>query len=364
MKHQETSDGTRRIAWNLVRPGRIASLDGIRAISIALVLLGHLSHTRGFPLHAWFLSSYADFGVRVFFVISGYLITRLLLEERGVSGSINLKNFYARRTIRIFPAAYTYMVVALVIFWSTLSRLNVITALTYTQNFSPKPQWVVGHLWSLAVEEQFYLLWPFLLRRFFVYRRPILWSVVLAVPLINAVLIYSKSPLWGRSFFSVADALAVGCLLAVGKRDSSPALTCIEESRLFWLAPLFAVASAPLLLLKFPLAISIIRTLVWRPLVHFAIAFSIDRAIRKEYMLLNLGPIVWLGTLSYSLYLWQQMFTNSEFVYAAGRFPLNILLIFSSAVGCHYLVEKPLLKLRKRFARPASPRLQARTDGA
>ncbi len=331
-----------------MQPARIPSLDGIRALAIFCVLLAHLSHSPGFPFQAWFLSDYGDFGVRVFFVISGYLITRLLLEEREESGTINLFNFYARRTVRIFPAAYVFMAFALIIYWNTLSRINVVTALTYTQNFSPKPQWVLGHLWSLSVEEQFYVLWPFLLRRFFSFRRTILWGVIMIVPFVNVALIYSKSPLWGRSFFSVADALAVGCLLAVYRQDEFPPINLIVGSRFFFLMPLFAVASAPFLFLKYPLVISALRTLAWRPLLHFAIALSIDGAIRRRYRLLSLPPVVWMGTLSYSLYLWQQMFTNNGM-----RFPMNLFLVFAAATCCHYAVERPLLKLRKRFARPA-----------
>src|ERR1700760_854050 len=94
---------------------RIPSLDGLRAMSIAFVILAHISHTRGFPLHAWFFGPLGDFGVRIFFVISGYLITLLLLTERQRRSKINLRAFYTRRSLRIFPLAYAFIVLAVIL---------------------------------------------------------------------------------------------------------------------------------------------------------------------------------------------------------------------------------------------------------
>jgi hypothetical protein len=104
-----------------------------------------------------------NLGVRTFFVISGFLITTLLLDERAATGSISLKKFYLRRVFRIFPASYVYIAII-----ALLSALGVITlkhndllcAVTYTVNNHYERSWWVGHLWSLSVEEQFYLLWP------------------------------------------------------------------------------------------------------------------------------------------------------------------------------------------------------------
>ena len=86
-----------------MRSGRISSLDGLRAFSILFVILGHFLFRIGEAQGWTVFAALANFGVRTFFVISGYLITRLLLEERDVSGTISLKDFYARRAIRIFP---------------------------------------------------------------------------------------------------------------------------------------------------------------------------------------------------------------------------------------------------------------------
>lgn len=139
---------------------RIPSLDGLRAISILFVVFGHLGGTRNAPEIITFLERYANFGVRVFFIISGYLITTLLLREHAKTSTISLREFYIRRVYRIFSAAYAFAIVALVVFASQMRFRDVLTALTYTVNYNSSPPWPIGHLWSLAVEEQFYILWP------------------------------------------------------------------------------------------------------------------------------------------------------------------------------------------------------------
>src|ERR1043165_9188319 len=106
---------------------RIPSLDGLRAVAILMVCLSRLAQTKGSPLHNF--SSFGNLGVRVFFVISGFLITRLLLEELDRSGSISLKSFYFRRTLRIFPAMWFYMLVVLCFQAAGILRLQAGDAL-------------------------------------------------------------------------------------------------------------------------------------------------------------------------------------------------------------------------------------------
>src|SRR5262249_19081408 len=124
------------------------------------------------------------FGVRVFFVISGYLITQLLLAEQAKTGAISLKGFYLRRAFRIFPASYTYVGLILIfnaVGWVALMPWDPTCALTYTVNYPPARAWPLGHLWSLSVEEQFYLGWPALLLLLGATRAPLLAAAVLAI---------------------------------------------------------------------------------------------------------------------------------------------------------------------------------------
>src|SRR5437868_1936649 len=157
---------------------RIRSLDGLRAISILMVIFGHAGQT--IPYHidhflAYKLITDATLGVRIFFVISGFLITKLLLIEKEKTGDISIRNFYARRVIRIFPVFYLYILVLLLLKWffkpNVFEDYNLILfAGLYLWNYkhlfyqSPFPNdpafHIVGHFWSLSMEEQFYLLWP------------------------------------------------------------------------------------------------------------------------------------------------------------------------------------------------------------
>lgn len=151
-----------------VEKGRIPCLDGLRAISILLVLGFHASGTEGFPSSEWLRSllRHGGVGVDVFFVISGFLITLLLFREQDRTGRISLCKFYIRRSLRILPAMFAYLAfVALLqaMGIASLSTIDWVVALTYTANFhgtfshSAQP---IEHLWSLSVEEHFYLIWP------------------------------------------------------------------------------------------------------------------------------------------------------------------------------------------------------------
>ena len=147
----------------------LPQLDGLRGIAVLLVLLAHGSNTVDLPLLAPFwhgveLLRPGHVGVDLFFALSGFLITRLLLEERRREGGINLRRFYVRRTLRIFPIYY-FAVLLVSFTWPTRPgvRFSLLAyAFNYYLPFHPWP-YPLEHTWSLAVEEQFYLLWPMLL---------------------------------------------------------------------------------------------------------------------------------------------------------------------------------------------------------
>src|SRR5262245_48256681 len=130
----------------------IPGLDGLRAISILFVLVGHLTGTRGFP-NVPILGHLGNFGVRIFFIISGFLITHILLKEWRKSRTISLPRFYFRRSLRLFPACYVFIgVVALLAAKHAvhLERWDLVFGTTYTMNYYEARGWPLGHLWSLA----------------------------------------------------------------------------------------------------------------------------------------------------------------------------------------------------------------------
>src|SRR5262249_46308960 len=130
----------------------LPSLDGLRAFSIFLVLLGHLVGTRGFLQLNSQIGDYSHLGVMVFFVLSGFLITRLMLLEYKKKGRISLKRFYARRALRLLPASYAYIACVCLLSLLGISHLrstDIWHALTYTVNFLPQRAKLIGHLWSL-----------------------------------------------------------------------------------------------------------------------------------------------------------------------------------------------------------------------
>jgi peptidoglycan/LPS O-acetylase OafA/YrhL len=123
---------------------RIPSLDGLRAISITLVILSHLVKWKHVSLDV--LGSYGALGVNVFFVLSGFLITKLLLREYERTSTINLREFYIRRAFRIFPAAFVFLAVVIILYWHQMTWYHVAAAVFYLANMDLSRPWIFGHL--------------------------------------------------------------------------------------------------------------------------------------------------------------------------------------------------------------------------
>ena len=198
---------------------RIPSLDGLRAISIALVLASHAVGTVNFP-HLGGLMLYLSIGgrtgVRVFFVISGFLITTLLLAEEKRHGRVSLGAFYMRRSLRILPVYFCYLLVVFLLdrwHYLHIEPSDYLKALTYTTDLLGASSWALGHTWSLSVEEHFYLLWP----TAFVLTPPrwrvrLILAALLGLPLLR-LLIYTGGwrGLIERPILGEADVIIWGC---------------------------------------------------------------------------------------------------------------------------------------------------------
>ncbi len=312
-----------------------------------------------------------DFGVRCFFVISGFLITWLLIGEQDRNGSVSLKRFYIRRALRILPVYFVFM--------GALWLLHVFTTfnqtpgawlanLTFTTNFF-ETSWPSGHLWSLSVEEQFYLVWPALYVMLAVRPSPTVALKTLAVPLIIApfwrVVAYKqfyppslKILFMHFSFFNYFDCLAIGCMCAMVLRHYPKLLErlLVRRAKRTMLLGVGLIL-LPYLLMHMHLPGRIIAGST-ASFQAFGFAVLLLQSVLPENQKL-FSPLNWnwmrhIGVLSYSLYIWQQIFCAKPEIYGLARywwnsFPFWLLPVFVVAHLSYYLLERPLFQLRSRF---------------
>ncbi len=321
---------------------RIASLDGLRGVSIWCVILAHASsHFQQNLLHRHFLHSILAtlgyFGVTVFFVISGFLITTLLLKENIQTGRIDLRQFYRRRAVRILPASLLYIAVVLAL--GRASFTQAMYALTFTTSFFFAHAYVpLQQLWSLSVEEQFYLLWPLVF--FFGVRnaRRFGWSVLVICPAIRLVLKHYGYAEIEHLAPAIADSIAAGCLLGL-----------YREQLRAWTLRYCVAAPGFLLLCVTTVAIAELvfrwQLVVLWGVVPCLIALILSAAIERRDRVFNAGPLAWSGLLSYSLYLWQQPFLvlNGPLNFLSAR----LIAILAIALLSYHLVEQPALRMAK-----------------
>jgi peptidoglycan/LPS O-acetylase OafA/YrhL len=331
------------------RSPRIPSLDGLRGISIWAVILAHASsHFQQTLLQTHLLNTgiwtLAYYGVTVFFVISGFLITSLLMKEYERSSRISLRDFYRRRAVRILPASLVYIGVVLALGSATKSQsayaLTFTTSYFFRQAYKPLQQ-----LWSLSVEEQFYLLWPLIFLLGVRSAKRCGWTVVVFCPILRFFLKQRGYQEIEHLAPAIADSIGAGCLLAL----------YYEKVRLFVLRHFVSGSGFALLCLaSLATAELIFKFSLWElwGIVPGLIALIISAAIERRDKVLNVGPLAWSGLLSYSLYLWQQPFLVLDG-------PLNFLSVrivatFAVAYLSYRFVERPALNFFKPKGREDS----------
>lgn len=349
-----------------IRLPSIPALDGIRAIAVLLVLFYHLSNERPLPALP------GPLGVLGFFVLSGFLITWLLIKEKEKSGSISLKGFYRRRALRIFPAFYVFWMLAVGSRWivhgaSDVPWSQAFSAFFYVSNYlhailHPVPDFII-HTWSLSAEEQFYLLWPLTFLLFSKKTRHLMLSLA---AVIVAIWIH-RGHLWMSdhasyyityAFDTRADALLVGCLLALVLKEGfaqqvfericrpvwSPLLTCLLIG-----ASLYAGGVWEGYKLVGGLAIEPV-------LVAILLCQWIVQSASLPWKWLNSKPASYLGRISYPLYLYHMLATHIAVRIAAhigvqntGLFVILAVLTAVVISSCsYYIVEKPFLALKAK----------------
>ena len=347
--------------------GYIPVLDGLRAVSIGLVILGHLLLRERAdlpPAVGEFAEQIAWFGVNVFFVISGYLITLLLLREERRHGSISLRDFYARRVLRIFPAFYTYLAVVGVLALLGLVRdmppHDYIASALYLRNIVGRAQ-VTQHLWSLSLEEQFYLIWPSVVVLVAARRRlGVLGLAVAAFTAYRFFLLATGRTTFGRIYTRPdqrMDTILIGCglaLLAGGPRFERLSRAVLERG---WFAAATVVALIGWLCRPPIPYLDAVWFTTTAALTALLAHWLIRNADAPGPRLLQRPAMLFVGRLSYSLYLWQQMFlvVRTPEIDAVRRFPIDLVLTVACALASYYVVERPFLRLKdRRFKKPAA----------
>lgn len=325
----------------------IPALDGLRAMSIILVMTGHMISQVDRPFWLRILILHSRFGVSVFFVISGFPITRLLLNEKADTGTISLLLFYARRALRILPAFVLFVGTVAVLSYLGITPIAADVwryVFTYTVNICPAdPTWPLVHLWSLSVEEQFYTGWPLLLKLV-----DLRTSVAIAVLVVfSAIPTQALHTLFGLNFSHlsfpyVSAPIALGSLLAMTSRRFSAFL----KKHPVWADGRMAVA---LILAMFvtdaiPNTFGLLSALLvvfLNGLLTFFVATVIFIPTGTVAVLLSRPQMVWLGKISYSLYLWQELFLRPapDPAPIPLQFPANLLAAFAAALTSYYGVE-------------------------
>ena len=361
------------------RPRHIPSLDGLRALSVLLVIMLHTllrdSLYKDIPF-AYRLLGNGSLGVFIFFVISGYLITTLLLREREKTGTISLKSFYIRRAFRILPPLYLYIFFLSLLGASGhlpgMNARELLTALTLTRNYSYHVDlWAMEHLWSLCIEEQFYLLWPTVLVLCAWHRSGsngcrnatrVAFAILIAEPFIR-VFCYRYLPSFHNlgMFHMQADGLMFGAFGALQQGHPRFERLYTRATRWPWLLPLLIFVVLNALTVRFqnywdlPIGITVngCCILMW-------LLWLVRNPASISGRIFNQPAIAWVGRLSYSLYIWQTLFLHHLSVQVFGHngwwntFPTSWLCILAAAVFSYYCVERPALRLRDVFLRRMS----------
>lgn len=346
---------------------RIPSLDGLRAISILMVVFGH-------AFKGYFkLIDIANLGVRIFFIISAYLIVGILYRDVNAN-KFSIKTFYFKRLIRTFPAFYVYLIVVVIVLmyfkmfqWEQFWRAPI-----YLENYHPRSlwnnnQWFVGHTWSLAVEEQFYVLIALMFMLFnkkvISYNQifKIFFAIILIAPLIRVSYLFVQTipnvfrGSLHRSFETVADSLAMGGILALIAKEkifNSKVFKYLKNKILVLILMLFLfqMLNSSLLVEIFGLKIRYFYNFLGLTIINCIIVLlifiliNIDKA-SKFYIFFNNPILKTIGLWSYSIYLWQQIWLYSWNI----PLYLKFIGIISSSVISYYLIEKKFLSWRDEY---------------
>jgi peptidoglycan/LPS O-acetylase OafA/YrhL len=359
-----------RVESGTPKSGYLSTLDGWRAIAIAGVLLDHVvaySPLKNVP-KLFALSRTGPNGVSLFFAISGFLICSRLLEEQRALGQIGLRAFYIRRACRILPPALFYLSVLGVLGLFGLVILSPAewwSSLLFFRNYLPAA-WIsqgwggyTVHYWSLAVEEHFYFIWPFAL--VLLGKGRARWFALGLAVIIALWRQWDFHHLWfdrhlisgllfGSRTDTRLDALLLGCLFAlVLEGDVLRAL--FSRHFKFWMWSLCVAAYIVIQVMQSVRSYSLLES----TLLPLIVAGTVYGPKTWVVGILESRAFKWVGRLSYSLYLWQQLFLVTDptsKISFVQSLPTNLVSMFLMAWISYKFVERPFIRLGHRLAPP------------
>jgi peptidoglycan/LPS O-acetylase OafA/YrhL len=341
----------KRVPLARTSPEYIPTLDGWRCVAISLVVFSHaygwlgfgttkLAHFLHYPGIVVHMGRTGPMGVSVFFCISGFLITKRLVEQRT-----SLKNFYVRRAFRILPAALAYL--AFVSMLGVLGALavsfrEVLASLLFYRNYFDERAWYTGHFWSLSIEEQFYLIWPTILVIAGIKR-----SRVLATVGILGIVVWRQMH-WPLPDFVYnhtemrLDAILCGSVMAL----AWPVLKPIIEKTSPYV--LLAALTAFFVVDRWSGELQGAADFIEAILVCFLMAGTVAKPTLLASRILESSPLAGAGRLSYSIYLWQQLFLLPA-RQPHWQLPLRLLGALAFAWVSFRFIERPFIAMGRRL---------------
>jgi len=341
---------------------KIHALDGLRAIAVITVTVSHL-HSRQGNLTFTFAGA---LGVQLFFVVSGFLITTLLLREEKKHGSISLRRFWMRRMLRIMPAYLVYVIAIWLIDASneslSVNSSSYLAALTFTTGYA-HGDYELGHLWSLGVEMQYYLIWPLVVFLGSPRARWVFAALLILAGIGARVVVYryfGSSMMFAAGSVCNMDGIILGSILAMLAESQSSVLQSLGGKSAKWVLSCAFFASTLVIGLSLARQAGFITVPIGKLVTALSLAVFVGWIVFGRLgvvqRVLNSAPFCWIGTISYSIYLWQQFVLRPGGL--AGIWPVLHWLdqplaaltatIIISAIS-YYVLERPLVEMRKRL---------------
>jgi len=345
------------------------SLDGLRGLAILMVILPHFGALHFLKGTGIFIDSII--GVHIFFVLSGFLITTLLLKEKLRTGKISLSHFYLRRILRIVPVVYLFLVVLIILntcYGLHIPLIDFVASFLFFKNFPLRNEPYTAHLWTLAVEAQFYITFPLLLsysvNKYFITAL----SIVIVVPVVAilgdyhtgflfagpAITFFTKLMMY--AFWKGPVIILIGSVFAIltFKNIIKP----ISSKAGFFLGFILLVIAIVIHTKTFLFYSKYVSEYISAILIAWAIVMSANAKSLLSIVLQN-RALVRIGIISYSLYVWQELFIGTNtwqpWMMALNGYPAYVIVLvklaatFAIAFASYYLFESKFLKLKKKF---------------